>query len=156
MAQLQLAATNPEDINPILAIEQDSFSWPWKRLSFFGELACEQAYNFTVKCPDDADEHRVIGYIFCRLFENELHILKIAVEPNWRSRGIASWLLNRCLYLANKKGATAAFLEVRPSNKAAISLYNKQGFRVIGRRPKYYTDTREDALVLLKNLKEDV
>jgi ribosomal-protein-alanine N-acetyltransferase len=156
MAQLQLAAINPDDISPILDIEKDSFSWPWNRISFVGELACKQAYNFTVKCLNGTDDQQVIGYIFCRLVENELHILRIAIEPNWRSRGIASWLLKRCVGLACEKGATAAFLEVRPSNQNAISLYRKQGFRVIGKRPNYYTDTREDALVLLKNLKEDL
>jgi ribosomal-protein-alanine N-acetyltransferase len=156
MAQLQLAAIDLDDINPILEIEKGSFSWPWNRISFVGELACKQAYNFTVKCLDGTDAQQVIGYIFCRLVENELHILRIAVEPNWRSRGIASWLLKRCVGLAGEKGATSAFLKVRPSNQNAISLYHKQGFRVIGKQPNYYTDTREDALVLLKNLKEDL
>ena len=156
MVQLQLAAINLDDINPILEIERDSFSWPWSRISFVGELANKQAYHFTVKCLDGTDEQQVIGYIFCRLVENELHILRIAVEENWRSRGIASWLLKRCVGLACERGAKAAFLEVRPSNQNAISLYHKQGFRVIGKRPNYYTDTREDALVLLKNLKEDL
>ena len=156
MAQLQLAAISLDDITPILEIEKDSFSWPWKRMSFVGQLACKPAYNFTVKCLDGTDEQQVIGYIFCRRVKNDLHILRIAVEPNWRSRGIATWLLKRCIGLACERGVTTAFLEVRASNQIAISLYHKQGFRVIGKRPNYYTDTREDALVFLKNLKEDL
>ena len=156
MAQLRLAAMNLDDMNPILGIEQESFSWPWNRISFVGELACKQAYHFTVKCLNGTAEQQVIGYIFCRLIENELHILRIAVEPNWRSRGVASWLLKRSVGLACERGATSAFLKVRPSNQNALSLYRKQGFRVIGKRINYYTDTREDALVLLKNLKEDL
>ena len=156
MAQLQFAAMNMADINPILEIEKHSFSWPWKRLSFVGELASKQACSFTVKRTHSGDGHKVIGYVFCRLFDRELHILRIAVEPNWRGRGIGSWLLRRCFSSASEKGATRAFLEVRPSNQSAIALYRKQGFREIGRRPNYYTDTREDALVLLKNLKEDL
>jgi ribosomal-protein-alanine N-acetyltransferase len=64
--------------------------------------------------------------------------------------------LKKCFTTGLKQGATSAFLEVRPSNASAMALYSKKGFRLIGRRPKYYTDTREDALVLMKNLKEDV
>ena len=57
---------------------------------------------------------------------------------------------------AAKNGARSAYLEVRPSNKSAIALYRRLGFRLIGKKPEYYTDTLEDALVLMKNLKEDL
>ncbi len=156
MAQLQLAATDMADIKPILQIEKNSFSWPWNRVSFLGELTCKKACNFTVKCVDSDDGHQVIAYVFCRLVDSELHILRIAVDRKWRGRGIGNWLLRRCTDLATGKGATAAFLEVRPSNQSAIALYRKQGFKLVGKRPNYYTDTCEDALVLLKTLKEDL
>ena len=156
MTQWQLASIYPADIKPILEIEQHSFSRPWNRVFFLGELACKQTCNFTVKCVDSENGHKVIAYIFCRLVEKELHILRIAVDRNWRGRGVGKWLLRRCIGLASGKGATAAFLEVRPSNQGAMALYRKQGFKLIGKRPNYYTDTREDALVLLKNLKEDL
>lgn len=156
MSRWQLASVNPVDINPIMEIEQHSFAWPWNRISFLGELTSRHAYSYTVKYIDGTQAERVIAYIFFRLIEEELHILKIAVTPNWRSSGVASWLLKKCFSVGLELGATSAFLEVRPSNKPAIGLYRKKGFRIIGRRPNYYADTREDALVLMKNLKEDI
>lgn len=156
MTQWQLASIYPADIKPILEIERRSFLRPWNRVSFLGELACKQAHSYLVKCSDGQDKEKVIGYIFFRLIEQQLHILKIAVTPNWRCRGVASWLLDQCIAQALEMGAESAFLEVRPSNETATTFYRKQGFRIIDRRPNYYADTREDALVLLKNLKEEV
>ena len=121
-----------------------------------GELANKNTYSFLAKCSDGADGQNVIGYILYRLVEKQLHILKIAVKPDWRGHGVATWLLDQCFGLAFDKGAGSAFLDVRPSNQSAIALYAKQGFRVLGKKPNYYTDTREDALVLVKTLKEDL
>jgi ribosomal-protein-alanine N-acetyltransferase len=156
ISQWQLASVNPVDINPIMEIERQSFAWPWNRISFLGELTNRHAYSYMVKLGDNTHADRVIAYIFFRQVNKELHILKIAVTPNWRSKGIASKLLKKCFTTGLKRGATSAFLEVRPSNASAMAFYRKKGFSLIGRRPNYYTDTREDALVLMKNLKEDV
>lgn len=156
MFKWQLASVNPVDIHPIMEIERQSFSWPWNRISFLGELTTRHAHSYMVKLNGDTHTDKVIAYIFFRLVKEELHILKIAVTPDWRSRGVASWLLKKCFSAGLKLGATSAFLEVRPSNASAMAFYRKKGFRFIGRRPNYYTDTREDALVLMKNLKEDV
>jgi ribosomal-protein-alanine N-acetyltransferase len=156
ISQWQLTSINPVDINPIMEIERRSFAWPWNRLSFLGELASRHAYSYMVKLSDNKYAEKVIAYIFFRQVKEELHILKIAVTPHWRSKGIASKLLKKCFTSGLKRGARSAFLEVRPSNASAMALYRKKGFRLIGRKPNYYTDTREDALVLMKNLKEDV
>ena len=156
MSQCQLTSVDSVDIAPIMEIERQSFAWPWKRVSFLGELANRHADSYMVKLIDNMHADMVIAYIFFRQVKEELHILKIAVTPVWRSRGIASSLLKKCFTTGLKRGATSAFLEVRPSNASAMALYRKKGFRLIGRRPDYYTDTREDALVLMKNLKEDV
>jgi ribosomal-protein-alanine N-acetyltransferase len=83
-----------------------------------------------------------------------MHVLKIAVTPQWRSLGIASWLLEKSLSVNKNKGIAKSFLEVRTSNIPAIGLYQKLGFKVIGRRPHYYSDTQEDALVMINHLKE--
>jgi ribosomal-protein-alanine N-acetyltransferase len=81
-----------------------------------------------------------------------MHILKVAVTPALRGQGIASWLLERCFKLSVEHGARSAHLEVRPSNRPAVGLYRKLGFEVIGKRPKYYSDTKEDALLMMKIL----
>ena len=156
MMQLRLAATESADIHHIAQIDRRSFGWPWNRVYFSGELASKQACNFTLKTVARDNEQKVIGYIICRLVDKELHILRIAVKPNWRGHGLAARLLDRAFGKAAKSGARNAYLEVRPSNKSAIALYRRQGFRLMGKKREYYTDTREDALVLMKNLKEDL
>ena len=95
---------------------------------------------------------QVIGYAFWHLVADEVHVLKVAVTPAWRGQGIASRLLERCFTSSVEQGAESAHLEVRPSNIAAIELYQKLGFELVGRRPKYYTDSKEDALLLVKDL----
>jgi ribosomal-protein-alanine N-acetyltransferase len=153
----QLDTINCSDqLEPILAIEQNSFRWPWGRISFEGELSCQNACNFIVKSSDKGNGEQVIAYAFLRLVADELHILKIAVSPAWRGKGIATGLLNRCLKRGIEQGATSAHLEVRPTNIPAVGLYEKLGFEVVGRRHNYYSDSKEDALVMIKNLKEEL
>jgi ribosomal-protein-alanine N-acetyltransferase len=145
-----------DELAPILAIEQRSFRWPWGRLSFEGELSCRNACNLIVKSSDIGADEQIIAYAFLRLAADELHILKIAVTPAWRRRGIATRLTELCLKIGAQRGATSAHLEVRPSNTPAVCLYQKLGFDVIGRRHNYYRDSKEDALVMMKNLKEEL
>jgi len=145
-----------DELEPILAIEQHSFRWPWGRLSFEGELACRNACNLIVKSSDNGIGAEVVAYAFLRLAADELHILKIAVAPAWREKGIATRLTEHCLKLGVERGATSAHLEVRPSNAPAVGLYQKLGFKIIGRRHNYYTDSKEDALVMMKKLKEEL
>ena len=157
MSSWQLGTINQADeLEPILAIEQRSFRWPWGRLSFEGELSCRNAYNFVVKYSSDGIGDQVIAYAFFRLVVDELHLLKIAVNPAWRRRGIASRLLKQCFAISAKRGAASVHLEVRPTNTAAIDLYLKLGFEVVGKRHKYYEDTKEDAILMIKNLKEEL
>jgi ribosomal-protein-alanine N-acetyltransferase len=146
----------PNELAPILAIEQRSFRWPWDRLSFEGELSCQNACNYIVKSSTNGAGEQVVAYAFFRRTANQLHLLKIAVSSAWRRHGIATRLLERCFANSAKQGATSVHLEVRPSNTPAIELYLKLGFEVIGRRHKYYTETKEDAVLMMKNLKEEL
>ena len=157
MSSWQLGTINQADeLEPILAIEQRSFRWPWGRLSFEGELSCQNACNYIVKLQTNGAGEQVPAYAFFRLAADELHLLKIAVSPAWRGHGIATRLLERCFAHRAEQGATSVHLEVRPSNTPAIELYEKLGFEVIGRRHKYYTETNEDAVLMMKNLKEEL
>jgi ribosomal-protein-alanine N-acetyltransferase len=142
------------DIDAILAIERQSFQRTWQRSSFLGELVCDYAYPYTIRCEEGSNPAQIIAYICFRIITDEMHLLKIAVAPQWRRRGVASKLLGKCFALALEKGAGSVILEVRPSNKSAISLYHKLGFHLVEKRKNYYTETKEDALILKKNLKE--
>jgi ribosomal-protein-alanine N-acetyltransferase len=152
----QFEHINPADLEPILAIEQISFRRPWGRLSFEGELRNRRGCNFAVKSTEVETSGQVIGYAFWHIVADEVHLLKVAVTPAWRRKGLATRLLERCFTSSVEQGATSAHLEVRPSNIAAIELYQKLGFELVGRRPKYYTDSKEDALLMMRILKEDI
>ncbi|MDP3284232.1 MAG: ribosomal protein S18-alanine N-acetyltransferase [Desulfobacterales bacterium] len=140
------------DIEQIHTIEEISFKAPWSRTLFLEELACKTASDYVVKLAGSEKHEPVIAYICSRIIGCELSILRIAVSPEWRNMGIASWLLDKCFKMARDKGVTSVFLEVRESNSAAIALYGKLGFISVGKRPAYYPETGEDAVVLMKKL----
>lgn len=149
-------AINGTDIDAILEIERLSFSHPWNRMSFVNELSAKGACNYAVKRKNSAGIDQIIAYIFFRLIACEMHILKIAVAPKWRSQGVATRLIEKCFSIVLEKGCDKAFLEVRPSNIPAINFYNKNGFNQIGKRPNYFHETREDALVMIKTFQEEL
>ncbi len=137
------------DIDTALDIETASFPAPWGRVSFEGELSEKTSCSLVVKKRQQEKQARVIAYLCFRLLEDEMHILNLAVDPAYRRRGVATFLLGYGLRLAKRYGAKKAFLEVRASNHAAIQLYKKMGFCEVGRRRRYYLETREDAVVMI-------
>jgi ribosomal-protein-alanine N-acetyltransferase len=145
-----------EDIETIIAIERDAFTQPWKRQAIIDEMSCPDASQYVAKAFSQSQAHSaVIAYIFVRFLTDEMHIMKIAVESHWRNRGTGTALLRFMQTEGKRRGATTVLLEVRPSNLAAIRLYEKSGFQTIGIRPNYYPQTGETALVMSKSLKEE-
>jgi ribosomal-protein-alanine N-acetyltransferase len=144
-----IVALDESHIDGIIAIEKTSFQQPWQRNSFLDELSCREALDVVVLDPLGGE---ILAYACLRLTLDEIHLLKIAVAPCWRRRGIATWLLDFCFGLAQRRDARKVYLEVRRSNVSAINLYSNIGFQIIGTRPKYYTDTGEDALTMMKSL----
>ena len=100
-------------------------------------------------------EGKLVGYAFNHIVEDELHVLNIAVDPNSRGKGLGTYLLATVLAKAFEKGARQVYLEVRPSNSAAINLYSKLGFLRTGLRKNYYRDNGEDALLFELLLTEE-
>jgi len=140
------------DIEQILAIEEASFKAPWSRTLFLEELVCKDAYDYVITLTHGETDKPVVAYICSRIIGCELSILRIAVSPKLRNLGIASLLLDNCFKMARDKGVTSVFLEVRESNSVAIALYDKLEFISVGKRPAYYPETGEDAVVLMKKL----
>jgi len=133
----------PHDLDEIIAIEQVSFPTPWPRQVFDIELKSSRSFKRVSKM-----DGIVVGYIIAWKIHDEVHILNLAVHPEHRRKGIGQALLNACLGYFLNKGIKSAILEVRVRNRNAIKLYEKIGFRPIGLRRKYYSDTGEDALVM--------
>ena len=127
----------------LLSIEQSSFPSPWDARSFSSEIDREISH-FWMAAADDV----LAGYICFWLVAGEVHLLNIAVHTACRRQGIGGFLLSKMVAVGRSEGAEVAWLEVRPSNLPAISLYRKTGFREVGRRPGYYDDTREDAIIM--------
>jgi ribosomal-protein-alanine N-acetyltransferase len=94
----------------------------------------------------------VVGFLVARRMADEMEILNVAVDAAFRRRGLATGLLAAALALGRASGAKRAFLEVRASNAGAIAFYERLGFASAGRRPRYYSDPPEDALVLVRAL----
>jgi [ribosomal protein S18]-alanine N-acetyltransferase len=94
------------------------------------------------------ESQRVIGFVIARRMADELEILNLAVEGDFRRRGIGSQLLEAALEQARSSGTERALLEVRASNAAAIAFYEHHRFALTGRRARYYSNPCEDAFVL--------
>jgi ribosomal-protein-alanine N-acetyltransferase len=156
MPAWQLNVIIPEDLDKILIIDYLAFKRPWNRNLFLQELSCNHGFGYSVRCHQTDQIPAIIAYIFLRMILTELHIIRIAVAEDFRSRGVATWLLQQCFKLVEQKDVDSVYIEVRPSNKAAIALYHKLGFQLIGTRPNYYPESNEDALVMKKQLKESI
>ena len=152
---LKIIRLTEKEIDAIIDIENKSFPRPWSADSFLTEFLREDSYNYGAIFTNPLRDKQIISYISYRIIDKEMHLLKIAVTPQWRERGIASWLLSESLNACENRGIDGCLLEVRPSNVSAIRLYQKLDFKIIGKRPHYYSDTREDALVMRYRLKEE-
>jgi ribosomal-protein-alanine N-acetyltransferase len=139
-----LAPMTLDDLDEVLEIERVSFHTPWSRGAFRYELTQNRvARSLVVRLGRE-----LAGYLCLWEIGHEIHITNLAVRPTLRRRGVARALLAHVLSGARRDGMELVFLEVRPTNLEAVSLYESFGFRVIGRRKGYYFDTGEDALVM--------
>ena len=141
---LRLASMTLDDLDEVLAIERVSFQTPWSREAFRYELTQNRVARSVIVRAGAP----LVGYVCLWEIGHEIHITNLAVHPSFRRRGAARTLLGRILEEARASGVTLVFLEVRPTNAEALTLYESLGFRVIGRRRGYYFDTGEDALVM--------
>jgi len=138
-----------DDLAQVVAIDKASFSLPWPERSFRFEVTDNPASRAWVAELDG----RVVGAIVAWLLVDEAHIATIATHPDFRRRGIASKLLSHALRMMMNEGALTSVLEVRESNSAAQEMYRKFGYEETGRRPRYYKDNSEDAILMtLENI----
>lgn len=153
-AHIRIRSMNGADLEQVIAIDRLSFSVPWPQKAYEHELKENPAAFLWVAEACTADVGcRVVGLIVVWQIMDEAHIATIAIHPDYRRLGIGSQLLGYALREAKQKGALRAMLEVRASNMAAQEMYRKFGFEVVYRRPRYYKDNFEDALLMnLNNL----
>jgi ribosomal-protein-alanine N-acetyltransferase len=171
-AYVQIAPMTPEDIPAVMAIERASFPRPWPERAYRYELTENPNAHFIVaRLPTPAaaappspwrwlasrlglvvaapnGRTLIVGFAGMWLQVDEAHIATIATHPDWRGRGIAQRVLLALLREAQRCQAQTVTLEVRVSNLVAQRIYQKFGFREVGRRRAYYQDNREDALLM--------
>ena len=133
----------PEDADIAAKIEKECFAIPWSRESFWREAASENTLYLLIYKGETP-----IGFAGCWIMQGEAQITNVAISPEFRGQGAATFLMTELIARSKKRGATAMTLEVRPSNSPALVLYAKFGFTSVGRRPKYYQDNGEDAIIM--------
>jgi ribosomal-protein-alanine N-acetyltransferase len=137
-----------EDVPHVAAIEQLCFSAPWN------ENMIISSWESRLSCWLIAEiDGCVAGYVGSEAVLDSADMMNIAVAPAYRKRGIAEALIKALVEHLQQRDILFLLLEVRVSNAPAIALYNKLCFEQVGRRPRYYTNPREDALILRKELK---
>ena len=133
-----------DDVPAVTELDRLSFSMPWPERSFRFEVTNNPSSRSWVA----ESGGRVVGALVAWVLVDELHIATLATHPDFRRQGIAQALLTHGLKLAAQEGVLSSFLEVRASNEAAQALYRKFGYEEIGRRPRYYKDNNEDAILM--------
>ncbi len=129
------------DLPAVISIERRSFPSPWSLAMFVLELSKPSGI-----CLAASEDDELLGYLICSRYDRVWHLMNVAVAPEQRRRGVASRLISRLLEEAG--GELPTTLEVRVSNREAIAMYERLGFRQAGVRPRYYQDNGEDALIM--------
>jgi len=133
-----------DDLDGVMLVELDSFRTPWSRSAFEDELSQNRLARYLVAVDNEA----IIGYAGTWLVINEAHVTNVAVSGQRRREGIGRLLMEKLMELSRDSGMDSMTLEVRVSNEAARHLYQQLGFVEAGLRKNYYTETKEDALIL--------
>ncbi len=140
---MEIRRMTEEDLSEVIAIEQDSFSDPWREEDFRSSLLdVKNGYLVAV-----TDGH-VVGYCGCWGIAGEGDIYNVAVKKEFRRQGIGEKLLKTLIQSFSERGIISFTLEVRASNTAAISLYQSLGFEAAGIRKDFYSKPKEDAVIM--------
>ncbi len=134
---------NEFDIDDVLAVEEQSFTTPWSRAGFVGEMKNDVSHYLVISC-----QGRIIGYAGMWIIVDEAHVTNVAILPEYRGQKLGEKLMAALMEHAKNRGALSMTLEVRTSNVVAQKMYAKFGFVSQGVRKNYYTETKEDALIM--------
>ena len=142
---MEIIRMNENHVSAVAALEKCCFSDPWSEKSVAGELSNDLSLWLVAVEGED-----VAGYVGSQTVLGETDMMNVAVSPDCRRRGIAERLITALVENLREQGSHCLTLEVRASNAPAIALYHKLEFSQVGRRPNYYRNPREDALILRK------
>jgi len=143
---LEIRRLSLGDLDDVEAIEKRAYRTPWSRSMFASELAKPASI-----CLGAFEGERLVGYVINSRYVDAWHVMNVAVSPSHQRRGIATQLFEHLFDLTRDDERRGYTLEVRISNADAIRLYEKLGFERRGIRRGYYTDNREDALIMWRD-----
>jgi [ribosomal protein S18]-alanine N-acetyltransferase len=146
MTAVNVRTLRPSDLDAVERIERGSYPTPWSRSMFAGELAKPSGV-----CLGAFQGEDMLGYLIVARYVDAWHVMNVAVDEGFRGRGIAGGMLERLFDLTIGDVERGYTLEVRVSNETAIALYQRLGFVETGIRRGYYTDNREDALIMWRD-----
>ena len=138
-----------DDVDAVYKVEEDCFVDPWSKDSIRKELKNDLARYLVAEV-----DNKIVGYIGIWFVVDEGHITNVAVHSNYRGKKIGDKLVSEMVELCKENDLVAMTLEVRTSNTVAQNLYRKYGFRMAGIRKEYYSDNKEDAIIMWNQLKE--
>ncbi|MBP3923651.1 ribosomal protein S18-alanine N-acetyltransferase [bacterium] len=145
MEKVTIRRMTKDDVENIMKVEESAYGeHHWSKDSFMSELSNDLAKYFVLY----NEENVLCGYAGCWQIFEEAHITNIAVSPDYRRRHYAEALLKKIIDACYENMVKYLTLEVRVSNSAAISLYEKYGFKSLGTRKAYYQNNNEDALIM--------
>ena len=154
-SEIVIRSATKEDLKAIIEIENKSFSDPWTDSMFVSHFSSNSGITLV-----SVSDETVCGYINAYVidgnvddFDGECEIANVAVDPNYRRMHIAEKLIDSLFLLASDRFCSKFFLEVRDTNLPAQKLYEKNGFVVCGRRKNYYNNPREDAILMMREIK---
>ena len=143
MEEIIFRAMTREDADEISALEAKCFAMPWSREDFWRETKNELAEYIVAEL-----DGKIVSYAGAWVSFDQAEVMHIAVEPKFRGQGIGTLIFGALIEAVKKRGAKSVTLEVRPSNTAAVKLYENFGLKSVGRRKGYYLDNGEDALIM--------
>ena len=142
---IRILPMNASHVAQVAVLEKLCFTTPWSENSVAGELQNPLSLWLVA-----AEGDRVAGYVGSQSVMEESDMMNVAVHPDFRRQGIARLLIDELIRALKEKNCTSLSLEVRASNAPAIGLYEALGFSQVGKRPNYYRNPKEDALILRK------
>lgn len=151
LEQIDFLPLKEENLEELLKIERVSFPTPWSKQAFLSEINQNSLAYYCICLYHD----QIIGYGGMWIIIDEAHVTNVAVHPDFRGQKVGEAIMMHLMGMALIKGAYRMTLEVRPSNFSAQKLYQRIGFKAVGRRKGYYTDTKEDAIIMWKTLIEN-
>ena len=138
-----------DDVDSVYIVEEDCFVDPWSKESIRKELKNDLARYLVAQL-----DNKIVGYIGVWFVVDEGHITNVAVHSDYRGKKIGDNLVKEMIQLCKQSNIVAMTLEVRASNSIAQNLYRKYGFKMGGIRKEYYSDNKEDAIIMWNQLKE--